>query len=282
VPLCGKRAEFLPTADIVRQAEEALSNLEVGTVDWVTFVGSGETLLHLGLGRMLRPVKAITELPVAVITNGSLLWDPEVREELMPADAVLPSLDAGTPKLFRRINRPHPGLSFHQHLSGLEVFNKEYQGQLLLEVVLIRGVNDTETALSALAAAVERIDPHGIHLSRPDRPPAEPWVTSPDEGGYMSAVAVLGAATQVLHPAERVLVLESPDGALETLLAVLTRHPLSEAQLKRALAQWSPADVSRFLKALEGSPAVKKTTRHGVGFWVSSGAAFPEAPSDHS
>jgi wyosine [tRNA(Phe)-imidazoG37] synthetase (radical SAM superfamily) len=88
----------------------ALATLQPGEIDWITFVGSGETTLHSGIGQMIREVKQLTDLPVAVITNGSLLYLTEVREELQAADAVLPTLDAGHAKTYRKINRPWPGL----------------------------------------------------------------------------------------------------------------------------------------------------------------------------
>ena len=280
--MTGTRGEYFPSEEIVREAEEVLSTHAPGTIDWVTFVGSGETLLHRGLGRMLRRMKDVTDIPLAVITNGSLLSDPVVRTELLPADAVLPSLDGGTPELFRKINRPHPGIPFHHHLGGLQAFSRDYLGKFLVEVMLIRGVNDTDGALSDLAVAMDRISPDAIHLSRPDRPPAEPWVAATDEEGFIKAMSILGSVAKVLHPVESVLHLEGPKGALENLLAILPRHPLSEAQLQRALAHWAPPDVSAFMSSLEASRKVKRTRRHAESFWVSSEARFPSTRSDHS
>ncbi|MGW8266598.1 MAG: radical SAM protein [Longimicrobiales bacterium] len=281
-PLRSRRAEYVPSREVIREVERALSRVEEGAVDWVTFVGSGETLLHLGLGWMLRATKDLTDLPVAVITNGSLLSDPGVRTELLAADAVLPSLDAGTPELFRKINRPHPGIPFQDHLSGLEAFRNEYGGRLLLEVMLVRGLNDAADALSDLAAAIRRIRPDAVHLSSPHRPPAEPWVCATDDEGFMRAMSVLGSAATVLHPAEQVLLLPDPRFATEILLGTLVRHPMSEAQLRRALAGWAPSQAAAFLDSLEASPRIKKTIRHGETFWVSRDAMFPSFPPSHS
>jgi len=111
-------------------------------IDWITFVGSGEPTLNRDLGTMIKVVKTITSLPVAVITNGSLLSLSEVREDLSAADAVLPTLDAGSAALFRRINRPHPDFDFERHVEGLVAFGSEFTERLWLEVMLIAGIND--------------------------------------------------------------------------------------------------------------------------------------------
>ena len=147
--------------------------IEPGEIDWVTFVGSGETTLHAGLGILIRAVKQMTALPVAVITNGSLLYLPEMRQELLPADLVLPSLDAGNAGLYRRINRPHPQFTFDRLTSGLIAFRKEYKNKLWVEVMLLEGLNDGEAALKEIAVWLERIAPDEVHIVQPTRPPVE-------------------------------------------------------------------------------------------------------------
>jgi len=141
-PMANERKDFFPADEILAEAKNALLSHQPGEIDWVTFVGSGETTLHASLGWLIREVKKITKLPVAVITNGSLLYKREVRQELLAADAVLPSLDAGTPELYQHINRPYPGLSFESLLDGLIAFSEEYQGNLWVEVMLVKDIND--------------------------------------------------------------------------------------------------------------------------------------------
>ena len=136
-PLTNERKNYFPPEDIVAQVQEAMETHKPGEIDWVTFVGSGETTLHAGLGLMIWRVKSLTQLPVAVITNGSLLYLPDVREELAAADAVLPTLDAGNARLYQKINRPHPEITFERIKEGLSAFRKEYQGKLWVEVMLI-------------------------------------------------------------------------------------------------------------------------------------------------
>jgi len=138
-PLINERKEYFPPDDILTEVRQALDAHQPGEIDWVTFVGSGEPMLHSGMGYLIRKVKDMTDLPVAVITNGSLLYQPEVRQELLPADAVLPTLDAGTPGLYRHINRPHADLTFDRLLAGLIDFRREYRGKLWVEVMLEPG-----------------------------------------------------------------------------------------------------------------------------------------------
>ncbi|MFW5714196.1 MAG: radical SAM protein, partial [Brevefilum sp.] len=166
-PLCTERRIWFPNSEILAQVRATLEAHQPGEIDWITFVGSGETALHAGLGEMIRGVKKLTDLPVAVITNGSLLYMTEVREALSASDAVLPSLDAGNPALYQRINRPHPSLTFTGLTDGLIAFREMYAGQLWLEVMLVRGLNDTEEALREISGWLEKIRPDEVHVVQP-------------------------------------------------------------------------------------------------------------------
>ncbi len=129
-PLTNERRDYVPRDEIVQQVKATLEGHRREEIDWVTFVGSGEPTLHAGLGWMIRQAKTFTRIPIAVITNGSLLHRPDVREEMCAADAVLPTLDAGAETLYRRMNRPHPHLSFASFMEGLVTFRHIYTGKL--------------------------------------------------------------------------------------------------------------------------------------------------------
>jgi len=266
VPLVAERREYVPAEEIVAEVAERLKHY-AGRIDWVTFVGSGETTLHSRLGWMIRQVKALTTLPVAVITNGSLLYLPAVREELAAADAVLPTLDAGTPELYRRLNRPWPEPDFETYVQGLVDFRAMYSGHYWLEVMLVRGLNDTEEALRALAAQIARIRPDKVHLTLPERPPAEPWVQPPDAEGVMRAEAILGAVAEVVHPARGTFDLSGYDDPAAAVLAVLARHPMRESELTAALTRWGEEAVTQTLAALQASGQVQVLERYGQRFW---------------
>jgi len=276
-PLTNERREYVAPAEVVAQVEAALRRHAPGRIDWVTFLGSGEPTLNAGLGAMIRGVKALTEIPVAVLTNGALLYQPEVRQDLMAADAVMPTVDAGSRELYRTINRPHPDLTFERHVEGLTAFRRAYAGRLWVEVVLVHGINDTETALRDLAAVLGRIAPDEIHLSLPIRPPAEPWVRPADEEGLMRATALLGEIAHILHPAQGEFDLSGYDDPLEAALAILSRHPMREEEMARALDRWSEGEVAEALDRLAADGRARLLTRYGRRFWTAAGGRYPEA-----
>ncbi len=254
---------------MLAELRQALRSESTGSVDWITFVGSGEPTLNSDLGAMLRCVKAETVLPVAVITNGSFLSRPEVRRELALADAVLPTLDAGSPGLFKRINRPPSEFSFKLHLDGLIDFRSEYTGRLWLETMLIEGVNDDEASLLELSAAIQRIGPDEVHLVLPTRPPAETRVRPAKEDGILRAQAILGKAARVLHPDQRYGefgATREPD-PLDAAARILARHPMTDEELRRALVSWGVPDAEAAIRQLTASGKAVETCRYGKTFW---------------
>jgi len=276
VPLTNERREYYPRDEILAEVKQALAAHRPGEIDWVTFVGSGEPTLHIGLGRLIRKVKKLTTLPVAVITNGALLYRPEVREELAAADAVLPTLDAGNAKLYRKINRPYPGLTFERLGAGLIAFRKEYIGELWVEVMLVHDLNDTEKALHEIAALLKRIGPDEVHINLPTRPPVETWVQPPDEEGLMRALAILGDVAHVVHPAEGSFDLSGSENVVDAIIGIITRHPMREDELRRALEKWTPGSVDTALEQLSSSGQAQAVERHGMRFWSASHAHFPD------
>jgi wyosine [tRNA(Phe)-imidazoG37] synthetase (radical SAM superfamily) len=276
VPLTNERREYIPNDLILAQVKAALDAHQPGEIDWITFVGSGEPTLHSGLGRLIRDVKALANLPIAVITNGALLYLPEVRQDLAAADAVLPSLDAGSADLYRRLNRPHPEATFERLIEGLVTFRREYQGQLWLEIMLVRGLNDTLDSLREILAVLERIKPDEVHINQPTRPPAETWVQPPDDEGLMRATAVLGKIARVVPPAQGHFDLSGCQSIPEAIVNIITRHPMSQQQIEETLADWKPTAVRQALNELTASGQAQLVERLGVQFWSAAPAHYPE------
>lgn len=275
-PVTNERKEYVPSEEVLAQVQEALSSHKPGEIDWVTFVGSGEPTLHSGIGWLIRQVKNMTDLPVAVITNGSLLYLPEVRQELAVADAVMPTLDAGEANSYRQINRPHPNITYERLLDGLMALRQEYAGKLWVEVMLVRGLNDLPQALWDIAKRLQRIKPDAIHISLPTRPPAETWVQPPHEESLLRARAILGHIAEVVHPAEGSFDLSGYEDVVEAVIGIITRHPMREEELERTLDRWSPGQVRQTLANLEASGRAQVVERYGVRFWSAEPARYPD------
>lgn len=164
-----ERKEYIPYESVTREIEDYLKNNPAP--DYITFSGSGEPTLNNKIGDVLNFIKAHEkDIPVAVLTNGTLFYDPEVRKELLNADVVLPSLDAAEDKAFIKINRPNHNLNIIDYINGLIEFRKEYKGKIWLEVLIIPGLNDTKENLSALKDAFLKINPDEVQLNTLDRP----------------------------------------------------------------------------------------------------------------
>lgn len=273
-PLTGERGNYAPGGGIVEEVRRALEPHRSIEADWLTFVGSGEPTLHESLGWMIRRVKALASTPVAVITNGSLLYQPEVREELSVADAVLPSLDAGTDSLYRAINRPHPAYTFDRLVDGLVEFRHAYTGELWVEVMLVRDLNDSQAALENLAAVLSRVEPDEVHISLPLRPPAESWVEPAGRDGTARAAAILGSVARILPPIPEGVDLSSSDDLVEAVMALISRHPMGEEELVQALERWEPGAAREILDRLSAGGRAQVTTRFGRRFWSAAGARY--------
>lgn len=271
LPLTNERRSYAPAAAVLAEVQAALAAHAPGEIEFISFVGSGEPTLHSGLGAMIRAVKELTRIPVAVITNGALLYLDAVRADLLAADVVMPTLSVGNAALHRAIHRPHAEATFDRLVEGLVRFRAEYTGRLWVEVMLIAGLNDGDAALRALAAVLARVQPDQVHLTLPDRPAAERWVEPPGDEGLMRATAILGGVAQVVHPAGGGFDLSGHASLADAVLAILARHPMSEAQLNAALAEHA-AEAEAVRAALAGG--ARLIERHGTRFWTSAEQHF--------
>lgn len=281
-PIVTERREYFPREQIIAEFENIMLSREAKEIDWVTLVGSGETTLHAGIGWLIRRVKALTPLPLAVITNGSLLYLPEVRLDLSAADAVLPSLDAGNPALYRKINRPHPTASFDQLIDGMVAFRNEYCGKLWVEVMLVRGLNDTEQAMSEIAAILAAIRPDEVDLVQPHRPAVEISVLPPDDDGLLRARSILGTIAKVVHPAIGRFELRGSAAPADAILEIITRHPMREDELLEALRQHGAENASEVLAQLAQHGKAQILERYGTRFWVASSGHYARSTSKPS
>lgn len=167
----SERNKYFDPEIILTQIKKANSSNQ--QIDYVTFSGSGEPTLNASIGELILDIKRTVKIPVAVLTNSTLMFRKSVREALIPADLLVPSLDAATQQVFERVNKPDSSLKVEDIIEGLIKFRQEFEGTIWLEILFVKGVNDSKSHLKKLKEAITRIKPDRIHLNTVVRPPAE-------------------------------------------------------------------------------------------------------------
>jgi len=218
-----ERKPYIPVGTILDQLWEKLE--EGVSPDYITLAGSGEPTLHSDIGSLIGRIKEQTEIPVALLTNGSLLGDRGVRESIIKADVVLPSLDAYNQEGFETINRPHPEISFKTMVEGLIEFRKEYGGDIWLEVFILEGINATEYDATQFKDWIERVNPQKIHINTAVRPPAEPSALQASQEHMERFCTILGRRAEVAVPFKDTQKHEMGTNVEEELLNLLARRP---------------------------------------------------------
>jgi wyosine [tRNA(Phe)-imidazoG37] synthetase (radical SAM superfamily) len=169
--LTTERMEYVPYDKVVSELTEYLTNNPAP--DYITFSGFGEPLLNSRIGDVLKFIKVnYPQLKVAILTNGTLLSDKNVRAEIMQADVILPSIDAATDKIYKKLNRPEKHLKVEKHIKGLIDFRKEFEGEIWLEVFILPDYNDNNTEICELKKTIHEIQPTMVQLNTLDRPGA--------------------------------------------------------------------------------------------------------------
>ncbi|MDK2864892.1 MAG: hypothetical protein PWP37_1084 [Thermotogota bacterium] len=267
--MTNTRQEFFPVEEILREVSE----IPKDEADVVTIVGEGEPTLYSKLGELISGIRRFVNLPVAVITNGALLYEPEVREALSLADIVLPSLDAWGEKSFRLINRPHRSLNFKQIVEGLKTFVKGFKGQVWLEIMLMKGINDNSEALLEIEKIVRDISPNRVYLNVPVRPPAKPWVKPPDTDTVKKAAEILKAiALDFLIVGNYKTASRNP---VDDVVSIIKRHPMTEVEVKTLLCKLS-SNPEKLVEELREDPRVVLKDWRSVTFYCYK----PEKRSD--
>ena len=227
------RREYVPVKEVLEEVRAFLA--EKIPFDHFSLSGSGEPTLHSRIRPLIEGIKKLSQVPVAVITNGSLLWMKTVRDDLLSADVVLPSLDGVSPQAFEKINRPHKKLSIEAIIEGLVEFRKVYRGQIWLEILFCRGVNDAQSELQKMKKAVERIRPDLIHLNTVVRPPSEKWAAALSRREMEEIQAFFGAKASIISEFDRHPSPASPGDIAEGIVRILRRRPLSLSDLSKGM-----------------------------------------------
>lgn len=239
--------------------------------DYISLAGSGEPTLNAGIGELIDKIKAMTNIPVAVLTNGSLLWRDGVRAALMSADLVLPSLDAGDEAMFQYVNRPHPDISFDRMIDGLSDFVRLYQGPVWLEVFLLAGVTAIPGEIGKIDALLRKIRPARVQLNTVTRPPAEEFAFAVSEE---QMEGLKGLFSQTVEMVGRGLPAQCSDlqtgRSTDDIIALIRRRPCTLDGISSGLAM-QPAEALKHLDMLCRQGAVTVVHRHDGTFYKTSG-----------
>lgn len=257
--LTTKRKEYYPVKKIQEELERYFTDSP--DPDYLTFSGQGEPTLNIKIGEVIKFIKKKKPgIPVAVLTNGTLLSCEDVRRQVIEADIVLPSLDAATDETFLKINRPAKGLSVGKHIKGLVDFRKEFSGEMWLEVFILPGFNDNERDLIELKKAVEIIGPDKIQLNSLDRPGVIQGLQKATYDELKKVVDFWGLDNVeiIKSPSQRKSIVSYRKDIETTILETISRRPCTADDLTK-ITGLHLNEINKYLGTLEEENKIKLT-----------------------
>ncbi|MDD2665733.1 MAG: radical SAM protein [Methanocellales archaeon] len=254
-----ERREYVPKKLIMEELEERLTKGE--EIDYITFSGSGEPTLNSKIGEMIRDVRRMTDIPIAVLTNGSLLFDTGVRVDLRGADLVIPSLDAVKQNIFEMVNRPHEGLLIERMVEGLKKFRKEFENEIWLEVMLVQGINDDLGDVKRMADIISEINPDKIQLNTVVRPPCESFALPLDPVKMKEICKMLGEKAEIITSHDRRMQKAYDKETEGEIVTLLKRRPCTIGDISSFLGIHRN-EVVKYIEVLEREKRVMER-KHG-------------------
>jgi wyosine [tRNA(Phe)-imidazoG37] synthetase (radical SAM superfamily) len=248
-----ERKEWVPLKDVIDQLKDHLHSKP----DYITLSGSGEPTLFSRLDELILGIKEITNIPVAVLTNGSMLWLPEVRNSMKRADVVIPSLDGGSSQIFQYVNRPHKNITFSKMLQGLVEFRKAYSGQYWLEVFLLAGVTTTEMEIKRLKTCIAAIQPDRVQVNTVTRPPAENFADPVPQKQLEQITADLYETVEVIADYKDIHKQQEFSAQREDVLTLLQRRPCSIQDIAAGLGLHRN-EVLKYIEELSAEGKIEK------------------------
>lgn len=259
-----KRKKYFPPKEILSAIKKKLASGQ--RIDYITFSGSGEPSLNSEMGKLIREIKKITSIPVAVLTNSSLLSRESVRKDFLAADLVAPSLDAATQEAFVKTNRPHPSLKLEEIIEGIEKFRQEFKGSIWLEIMLIKGVNDSPPHLRKLKEAIAKIKPEKIHLNTVVRPPAENFARPLSLRELEKIKKVFGKNTEIIAEFDKKAQNPSSEDLEKAILSMIQRRPVTLSDISTSLRAHKN-EIIKYLSFLIKEGKIQSTTHKGLEYY---------------
>jgi wyosine [tRNA(Phe)-imidazoG37] synthetase (radical SAM superfamily) len=228
-----ERKEYISCEDILPEIEEILKQKK--KIDYITFSGSGEPTLNSGIKTMINNIKKLTSIPIAVLTNGTLLFQPEIREELMEADLVIPSLDAVSEEVFKKVNRPHYSLKIDKIIDGLSDFSQEFKGKIWLEIMIVKGTNDSPQEIKRMTEVIEKIKLDKIQLNTVVRPPTEEFAQPVNLENLKKIKRTLGEKCEIIAGFKRPNQEFYSEDIEKGILTMVKRRPVTLLDISHSL-----------------------------------------------
>lgn len=249
-----RRREWVPLQLILHELEQKLDSRP----DYITLSGSGEPTLYGPLDELVAGIRALTDIPIAVLTNGSLLGDEQVQRGLRDVDLVIPSLDAGDDAVFRLVNRPHGSLTFERVLAGLAAFRRAFHNQIWLEVFLLRGYTSLTCEIAEIRRCIDSIEPDRVQLNTVTRPPCEDYALAVPRWRLEEIAAEFNRPVEVIadYQTDRATAIECVDP--EEILQLLRRRPCSLDDIAHGLGLHRN-EVLKSVEHLESSGLVARS-----------------------
>ena len=262
----NKRCSYKDPDDICNELSERLGHLK-GAIDYITLAGSGEPTLNSNLGSIIERIKTMTECPLAVLTNSSLLGDPSVREELKLLDLIVPSLDAVSEDIFKRINRPVKGIEIGFIIEGLIRLREEFSGKIWLEILICDGINDSYTELDLIKKQMDAIKPDRIQLNTVFRPPSLEGIRPVSEERLKEIKTFMGPRAQAVGRAQCKAGRSLGSRSVRTrILMLLKRRPCTIDDISSSLCM-SKIEIVKLLEQMTGSGEVEKIFHQSVAYY---------------
>jgi wyosine [tRNA(Phe)-imidazoG37] synthetase (radical SAM superfamily) len=252
-----KRSYFIPVDAVLKQIKEVVD--QNSDIDYITFSGSGEPTLNRDIGEMIKGVKSFTPIPVAVLTNGSLLWDQKVREDLSSADLVVPSVDAVSEDVLQKVNRPVKGLKTNQILEGIKKFCESYRGRIYLEVMLVEGINDSEEEIKRINRFVRGLRVEKIQLNTVIRPPGDSKAKPLHKEELQKIKALFDSElpVEIIADFDRMTSRAYHEDLEQAIVDLLRRRPTKKDEMATALGV-HPNEILKYLQVLEENSKIKR------------------------
>ncbi len=264
-----QQKELFSSDSVLAQINKTLSSGQ--RIDYITFSGSGEPTLNSALGKLIREIKKITDSPVAVLTNSTLLTEARVRKALQAADLVVPSLDAATQEEFIAVNRPHSSLKIEDIIVGLIKFRQEFKGQIWLEIMLVRGRNDSPEHINKLKAAVREIQPDKIQLNTVIRPPAETYAKALNHEELEKIQKFFGKKSEIVADFAQMNQFPQSQDLERKILSMIQRRPVTLSDISASLGKHRD-EVLKYLNILISNGKIKPLTHTGKTYYEPSSA----------